>query len=233
MSTTAPRFWNRSFFFIMAMLAALVVVFGFRVTIDENLIHPDWPRPLVLWIHALVFTAWIVLFIAQTALVRKRQVKWHRRLGMWTIVVGVAIPVVGVATSLVMAHLRAQHGEADATGFLLVANFDMLAFALLFGLAATLRTNRELHRRLMFIATCTLTNAAFFRLLPPLVLGMNSGYLAADLLILLGVARDLSVDRRVHPVYFVALPLYVVGQTVAVHFNSDPAWLSVANALIR
>jgi len=204
MSNAVPRFWERSFFFFMAMLAALAVLLGFRITVDENLIHPDWPRPLLLWIHALVFTSWILLFIAQTTLVRNRQVKWHRRLGMWTIAVGIAIPFVGVATSLVMAHRRAQHGEADAAGFLLVGLFDMLTFALLFGLAATLRMKRELHRRLMFIATCTLTNAAFIRLLPPLVFGMNSGYLGADLLILLGVARDLFVDRRVHPVYLVA-----------------------------
>ena len=228
-----PRFWNRSFFLAMAMLAALVVILGFRITVDENLIHPDWPRPLLLWIHALLFTAWIVLFVAQSTLVRSRQVKWHRRLGMGTIVVGTAMPVVGVATAFVMAHLRAQHGEADATAFLLVSNFDMLTFALVFGLAVTLRTKRELHRRLMFIATCTLTNAAFFRFLPPSILGMNSGYLFADVFILLGVARDLIVDRRVHPVYLVALPLYVVGQTVAVHLNADPGWLAMANALVR
>ena len=233
MADTARRSWDRSFFLVMAMLAMVAIVLGFRTTIDENLIHPDWPRPLLLWIHAALFAAWIPLFVAQTALIRFRQVLWHRRVGAWALIVGIAIPILGLAATLIMAHLRALRGEADAAGFLPIGVTDMLAFALAFGLAARFRAKRELHRRLMFIATCVLAAAGFLRLLQPILPGPYPGFLGAAVLMLLGVARDLFVDRRVHAIYVVALPLYVVAETAAVHLSTDPSWLRLGSELIR
>ncbi len=44
-------------------------------------------------------------------------------------------------------------------------------------------------------------------------------------LIVLGVARDLLVDRRVHKVYLYALPLLIVGQSLATYmWRGNPAW---------
>ena len=46
-----------------------------------------------------------------------------------------------------------------------------------------------------------------------------------DLLILLGVGRDLLVDRRVHRVYLYAAPFLIVGQSLSVYmWRSNPAW---------
>jgi hypothetical protein len=46
-----------------------------------------------------------------------------------------------------------------------------------------------------------------------------------DLLILLGVARDLYVDKRVHKVYLYALPLLIVGQSLSLYmWRHNPAW---------
>jgi hypothetical protein len=46
-----------------------------------------------------------------------------------------------------------------------------------------------------------------------------------DLLILLGVARDLLVDGRVHKAYRVALPLLIVGQSLSLYmWRGNPAW---------
>ncbi|MGA7568282.1 MAG: hypothetical protein WBW53_19675 [Terriglobales bacterium] len=50
-------------------------------------------------------------------------------------------------------------------------------------------------------------------------------YLCLDLLIVLGVLRDLFVDGRVHKVYLYALPLVIVGQNLAIYmWRINPLW---------
>lgn len=87
---------------------------------------------------------------------------------------------------------------------------------------------------LLLVATCALTAAAFGRfppqLLPPVVF-----YAGVDLLILLGVARDLIVNRRIHQVYICVLPAFVLGQVVVMYTNVHelPYWLRIADAILR
>ncbi len=55
-----------------------------------------------------------------------------------------------------------------------------------------------------------------------------------DLLILLGVVRDMVVNRRVHRVYLYVLPAFIVGQTVVTYtvFNESAYWRKIANAIL-
>jgi hypothetical protein len=69
----------------------------------------------------------------------------------------------------------------------------------------------EYHRRLMLIASCALTAAAWGRL-PESVLPGFWFYAGVDLLIVIGAARDLFVNRKIHRVYLIVLPLFVAGQ---------------------
>ena len=54
------------------------------------------------------------------------------------------------------------------------------------------------------------------------------------LLILLGVARDLFVEKRVHKVYVYALPLLIVGQSLSVYmWRHNPArWQGITHAIM-
>jgi hypothetical protein len=108
------RFFDHSFYFVMSLVVVLVVVYGFSRTINAGLIHPPSPQPLVLYFHAAIFTGWVVFFIVQSALVRARNVKLHREPGWFGIALGVAIPIVGVATAIAMGRLRMQEGRTDA-----------------------------------------------------------------------------------------------------------------------
>ena len=145
----------------MSLLIAAIVVYGFSHTVDKNLIHPAVPPPFLLNVHAAVFSTWLVFFILQTALVRTRQVRWHRRVGWFGAALGVAIAVLGTSTAITMARfntlqLHASHEDSN----LMIPLFDMLCFTPTFALAIYWRKQAELHRRLMFIATCALTPAA-------------------------------------------------------------------------
>lgn len=128
-----------SFFLWMSVVIAAVVVYGFGFTVADNLIHPAYPRPWVLYVHAVVMAAWIALFILQAGLVRLRRVDLHRRIGQVGLVLGTVIPVLGMATAIAMAKVRLAHGDADAAVSFPIPVNDAMGFAVAFGLAALWR----------------------------------------------------------------------------------------------
>jgi hypothetical protein len=78
-----------------------------------------------------------------------------------------------------------------------------------------------------------LTAAAFGRF-PPQILPSVVFYAGVDVLILLGVARDLIVNGRIHPVYSYALPAFILGQTAVMYtvMSNLPFWLKIAHAIV-
>jgi hypothetical protein len=160
-SATRTRF-RITINFAMALLMAAIVIYGFSQTIGANLIHPNIPRPNVLYVHAALFAAFMAIYVLQTALVASHNVALHRRLGIVWIAVGAAMPVIGVATGIVMRRFDVVHFHDYAT-FIAVILWDMLAFSTLFLLAILWRKRPEYHRRFMFLATCGLMEAAFSR----------------------------------------------------------------------
>ena len=232
--TGRAGFLENFLYLFMSLLIAAVVVFGFSQTIKGKLIYPAQPRPFVLYVHAALFSGWILLFILQSALVRSRMVRWHRRIGWFGVGLGGAMTVVGVGTAISMARfnkltLHSKYPEAN----LLVSFFDITAFTIPFVLAIYWRTKTEFHRRLQLMACCALTSAAFGRFPPPLV-AHGSLYVGVDILILLAVVRDLIADRRVHPVYLYGLPAFILCQMCVLYtlMHHSAWWLKTARAIL-
>jgi hypothetical protein len=221
------RGWSDGwFYFGCAWLIVAVVAYGFAHTISENLLRAAIPRPGILWIHATVFFGWIGLFTLQSSLVRFRRVRWHRSFGRGILLLGATMPLIGIATSLVMARFNVAHGSdpVDTAAFLSIPFNDMTFFSGVLAAAAWWRKRPDAHRRLMLIATCLLTAAAFPRF-PFITINSLRWYAGVDLLLLLGVAHDLIVHRRVHAAYAICLPPVLIGQTVAMWlFLARPEW---------
>jgi len=217
----------------MSLLIAVVIVYGFSNTIDRRLIHANPGPPILLWIHSVVFSSWVGFYILQSALVRIRKVKLHRTLGWVGAALGATMVVLGPWVALVMARFdTAQLHRPNRDAFLIVPLSDILAFAIFLALAIVWRRNPEHHRRLMLIASCVLTGAAFGRM--PLMHAPLQFYGGIDGLIVLGVSRDLLVSRRIHAVYIVALPILITAQTIVaqIFLHRLPFWIRVAHALI-
>jgi hypothetical protein len=80
-----------------------------------------------------------------------------------------------------------------------------------------------MHRRFMVLATCGLLDAAFGRF--DYLFNHSVFLLCVDAVMLLGVARDLLVDGRVHKVYLYGIPVVVVGQNLAIYlWRGAPGW---------
>ena len=227
------RWVEKYFYLCMSLLIAAVVVYGFSHTIENKLIHGNPRRPILLWVHAVLFSSWLAFYIAQSVLVRIRNVKLHRTIGWAGLALGTSMVVVGFWEAVVMARFdTSQLHRANRDAFLIVPLFDIVAFAICFGLAILLRKNPERHRRLMLIATCALTGAAFGRM--PLMHAPLYFYGGVDGLILLGALRDLAVSRRIHTVYMIAIPLLVAAQTAVsqVFLHRTAFWMRIAHGLL-
>lgn len=234
MKKTRASFVERNFYFMMSLLVAAVVVYGFSHTIDQNLIHPKIPRPRLLYFHAAIFTGWLLFVILQSGLVRTHNVRIHRTIGWFGVGLGVLIPVVGVATAVTMARFdmaQLQMNNADAD--MIIPMWDMVVFIATFVPAIFLRKKPEFHRRLILIATCALTAAGWGRF-PEWLLPPATFYAGVDMLILLGVLRDWLANRTVHPVYLYVLPVLIAGQTLVMYANVHKSvpWMKIAHAIL-
>jgi len=231
--TSRGGFVDKYFYLAMGVLAAATVVSGFSQTVDGNLFHPTIPRPTILWFHGAAFSAWVLFYIFQSALVRTRNVKLHRSLGWFGAALGATMVPLGVVTAIVMGRfdIRMLH-EPGTEEFLIIPFYDMVAFGALFSLAILWRKKPELHRRLLFIATAGLLDAAFGRY--QYLFDTNLYIVCVDLVMILGVARDLLIDRRIHKVYLAALPCLFVLQAFAIYTwrSSSPWWMAIAHSLL-
>lgn len=227
------RFLARYFYFCMSLLVAVVVVSGFGQTVDQNLIHATPERPWLLWVHGSIFSGWVLFFIFQSALVRTHKVKLHRTMGWLGAGLGAVIPVLGISTAIVMDRFRVAtfHLPKDAYAFFAIQLLDIVSFTTSFWLAVLWRKKPEFHRRLVLIATCVLTSAAFARI-PHL--GVVSAYFGVDGLILLGVIRDLILNRKVQVVYIYALPALMAFQALMVELwiRHTTWWMKVTEAIM-
>jgi hypothetical protein len=133
-----------------------------------------------------------------------------------------------------MRRFRFIH-DHTAAPFVATALSDMVVFATLFSLSVRWRKRPQFHKRLMFLATCTLLDAAFMRFpVPDPWFDAGWFYAAVDLLVLIAVACDLMVERHVHVVYGMGLAFMVGSQLLAWSLWRHPPafWVTASRELI-
>jgi len=215
---------DRYFYFAMSLLLAAIVVWGFSRTVDHNLLHAAPVRPFLLWIHGAAFSGWVAFYIFQSGLVRTHNVKLHRFFGWFGLGLAAIMIPLGFTIAVIMTRfdVHVLH-QAGIETFLAIPFYDMLAFGAFVSLAIYWRKQPELHRRLLFIATCGLLDAPFGRF--DYIFNHNLYYVCLDGVVLLGVARDLVVNRSIHKLYRVVLPPLWIAQALTVYlYAGSPAW---------
>lgn len=217
-------FLRRYFYFCMALLMAGLSAWGFSRTVDARLLHANPPRPLLLWFHAAVFAAWIVLFLIQSALVRVRKVSVHRTFGWFGAALAATMVVSGFIVSVVMLRfeITVLH-QTKVAPFLSILWCDLIIFGTCMAMAVHFRKQPEYHRRLVFLATCQMMQATFVRL--PSFGYHDLFFPALDVLIVAGMLRDVVVDGRVNRSYQYVFPAMIVLQAWATYLERvNPSW---------
>lgn len=223
----------RHFYLGMAIIIALIIGAAFARAAISDLSHPLSPRPWILHFHVALCSMWVLLFLGQTLLIDRNRLAWHRTLGSFGVVVGTLLPIAGMATAVALARYHIAEGRASDPAAVIGPLSEMAAFGFAFGLAVWWRSRPEYHRRLMLLASCILTLAAFPPVLSSLSLG-HTRYLA-DVLMLAGPGRDWIASRRIHPVYLYGLPIFVLWQLTVrwIYVSEFPMWVSIAHTLVQ
>lgn len=232
------RITDQYFYVAMAIIIAAVVAYGFSNTVVDNLFRPIQPkvaRPAILYVHAALFVSWIALFVSQTSLIRARNLRLHRRLGVAGAFLAAAMFLVGFTTAIVMRKFRIAHDPSDTPAFLSIPFGDLFSFSAAVALGVWWRKWPEYHRRLMLFATIVLTGAAFARF--PLAIMNNPWffYSGTDLLLVVVCIRELIVNRRIHPVFLYGLPAVMCVEYggVWLFVHKPAAWLAICNLLLK
>jgi hypothetical protein len=189
------------FFCAMALVVLGTVFLGFgRSYYLAGVFHSHLPNLLV-HVHAAVFSAWILLFIAQTSLVSAGRLDWHRRLGIFGAVLTGAMVVLGflVATDSLARGFVPPGSRLDPKSFYSIPCFSTAVFCVLIVWALQARADGAAHKRLMLIATISLMDPAVNRwaFLQIAHRGLVTS-LIVDFFILLIAGFDLWSRRRIH-----------------------------------
>lgn len=221
--------WDRYFYIAFAIAACALVFLGFGPTYYFRLFASDAAITPIVHLHSIVFSAWMLLFLAQTILVEKGRTDLHIKLGMVGLILALAIIVIGYLTAVGGAR-TGYLGPGNPRNmefsklFMIVPMRDLVWFIISLALALYYRNTPETHKRLMLLV--------FIGGLMPVVLGRvgDPFGLIIGLIFMLGPPiYDAFTRRRLHRVYMIGIPLLIISSIVIEPLAGTQMWKSFAD----
>ena len=195
-----PAFYRQ-----MAIALSLFVIIGFSQTYYLRFLTDLPPLDTLVHLHAIVFTAWLLVFIVQTRLVAAHRVDLHMKLGIAAVALAVVIIGISFATAAVKATIPRIHPSGlTPPQFTIVGIMSLVLFAGFLALGIASRRRTAYHKRFMVLATISVVNPAATRIITQFGLREHWTYLVpvfAALFVACCLAYDWRKQRTVHPVY--------------------------------
>lgn len=223
---------ERRFFSGMALAILATVIVGFARSFFLRPLFPGWPSSpeTIFYVHGAVFTAWVVLLVAQTSLIAGGRTELHRKIGPFSAVLAVAMVVLGTLGALIAA--RRPTGfvgiPVPPLQFLAIPLFDITLFAAFTWLAIAQRQNPQAHKRWMLLATVNLVTAAIARWPGVLPFGPLAFFALTDMFVLALAIWDFRARGRLHPVTLWGGLLIIVSQPLRLVVSNTEGWLVFA-----
>jgi hypothetical protein len=232
--------YDRAFYSGIAIAMALTVFVGFAPTFYMRMFGSAPLRTIsgapfspVVYVHAVLFSSWVILFIIQTALVASHRVAVHRRMGIAGGVLAAMMVIAGTTIAISGAARGVAPPGIQPLAFLAIPLFDMMMFSSFVITALWLRTNKEAHKRLMLLAYISIIAAATARWPGVLPLGPLVFYGLAFIFLLAAVIYDLITRRRVHPAYIWGGGALVASVPLRLMIAGTAAWRAFAEFVTR
>ena len=229
---------ERLFYCGMALLVTAGVVIGFGPTWFMRgymaSARPLAPLAPLVIVHAVAFTAWIVLFVVQAGLISGRQHKLHMRLGMATVGLAVVVVSLGLLTGARSAAIGSGPPSVPPLTWFAVPFLDMVVFSGLVAGGFIYRRDPQTHKRLMLCATLLMLQPGVGRIpMPDTFLGAELGTLIAFLLATPLLAWDFAQRGRPHKASLVGIGALGLEQLFRLAIWRSEPWLEVAGPIVR
>lgn len=227
---------DRRFYAAVAVLFVLVVLIGFARTYYLRAAVGGPPVPsLLVHLHGVMMTAWVLLFVSQVWLIRAKQARVHMKMGIAAVVLAAAVIVTGFFTGVAAAKFGTASAPPDIPPlvFMVVPLSDLLLFALFFGAALYYRRQPATHKRMMLLTVFNFLPPAFARF--PFDWVPTAGpffFFGVPALAALGfLAFDRWQTGRVNKPYLVGALVLVASYPIRLMLGGTDAWQRFAGWL--
>jgi hypothetical protein len=194
-----------AFYRHMAIALSLFVIVGFSQTYYLRFLTDLPPLETLVHWHSIVFSAWLLVFIAQTRLVAAQRVDLHMKLGIAALVLALVVIAISFATTAVKATIPRIHPSGlTPPQFTIVGIMSLVLFACFLGLGIANRRRAAYHKRFMILAMISVLTPAASRIVGQIGLREHWTYLVPvvpALFVACCLGYDWRKSRIVHPVY--------------------------------
>ncbi len=224
------RGFERRLFAAVAILFPVAVLIGFAPTYYLKFAFANAPLPsMLVHLHGLCMTAWIVLFVTQVFLISSKKIKLHQKLGMFGIALGCAIIILGWMTAIAAAARGSAPPGLPPLSFLIVPFGDMIVFGILFGSAIYYRRKPANHKRLMLLTVLNFLPPALGRFPEPIPANTPLFFFGVpDVLAIAFLIFDFWKTRKVNPAFLGGVLLLIGSHVVRLTFAGSEPWLRFA-----
>ena len=226
---------DRYFFSFLCLLVLVTVWLGFYKTYYAvGMINAPLPAPII-HVHAIINTLWLLTLVVQVALVSARKVKLHMAIGLWGFGLACIMPVIGFMAGVnsLRRNMSPPWSHLTALTFFIIPVAAVLTFTILAAFAYKLRRRPDYHKRLIFIATFALMDAAIGRF--PYTLGIAASPLAQTIWLLsfpaIIVVYDLVTLRRIHRATWTASLFLAFELIVRIPLAQTAPWQAFAKLM--
>jgi len=215
----------RYFFVIMAILFPIIAVIGFTpsyLAINEGQFKPHW----FAHVHGAIMGSWLLVFLTQSVLAAKGNLRFHRQLGLFSVGLGVIVWLC-MATASIRARIAYPPPLEDFTwDILLIEMSAMNLFGLFFAWGVLARKKAATHKRLIYLATLVLLQAAVdrTRFLPGIENTFYVRFIYLDLLIVPLIIYDFITTRRIHKMTIIGTMIIIIVQSAVTMTIGSPGW---------
>ena len=204
---------DRWFYPAMALIFTATAVIGFAPNSLAIIAGTRATPPLLVHVHAAAMTTWLVLLVTQSSLIAVRKPHLHRIVGPASFVLAPIMVVIMIA--LVITTFNSEF-HAAAIGLIQVRRIVLFSLFYLWAMASR-KSEPQTHKRMLFLATLVLLDAAILRMpwLPDFGIDNVAITHAYQLLLLIPfLVHDVVRFGRIHKANLVGLAL-ILASTVA------------------
>ena len=225
---------ERKFFLGAAIALAICTFAGFARTYYLSRWTGSAELPLMVHLHGVAFTAWVLLFGLQASLISARRHDVHAMTGA----AGIALALTMIVLGLYVAVTRSQPPRMSPftiEQFLIFPFFSIGLFALFVGLAFANRHRPDHHKRYMFMATVNVVFPALSRmtaLLPFLPRGLIGGLILANLFLVALAVFDWRSLGRIHRATLIGGAITLASEPLRFLIARSDWWPPSARSLI-
>ena len=231
---------ERRFYCRMALFLVVIVFLGFAPSFYLKNVVPSYPRPNptlppAVILHGLLFTLWMLAFVAQTQLVAAGRRDLHMKLGAVTLALAALLVPVMYFTAVWGVARHSHPPFTDALNWTAIPLAVIPAFIYLVYEAWRRRREAQWHKRLMLAATILVVFGPGFSripLSPPTFWGFTIQLFAGLLLLFVPLfIWDRRTVGKVHPATLRGFIACALAAAVPLVLMANNAWAPIAQHL--